>query len=558
MNILRKYKLFIAGAVSVLVLNLFIQSQRPDSYFEISKNLDIYTTIFKELNSYYVDPIEPGKMVKTGIDAMLATLDPYTNYITESDIEDFEFQTTGKFGGIGALIQKHDNKMVVTDIYENSPAQKAGLKVGDEVISVNNQQLNGKTTEEVFQLFKGSQGTVYNVTVNDAFTGKQTTRQIALSEVQLSSVPYAGLVGKDKNIAYVHLVQFTPSCAKLVYNALDSLKKIQPALASVVLDLRNNPGGLLNEAVDICNMFVEKGQLVVSTKGKLPELSEDFKTKQTPWDLQIPVAVLINSSSASASEVVAGTLQDLDRAVIIGERSYGKGLVQITKPVGYNARLKLTTAKYYTPSGRCIQAIDYSNRNADGSVGHIPDSLKKEYKTKTGRRVLSGGGVDPDVLIEEEETGKLAYTLYSKHHIFNYATLYAKEHPSIATASGFALSDNDFAQFTKWLDNKDYSYKTDAEISLDSFKNAAIRDKSFDALKTEYNALMAKAGHDKKQDLAKHKKEVVKVLESEIVSRYYYLRGRIENSLKTDEYVEKAVGVLAQPVQYRALLTPKK
>lgn len=340
--------------------------------------------------------------------------------------------------------------------------------------------------------------------------------------------------------------------------ALDSLKKVQPVLASVVLDLRANPGGLLNEAVSICNLFIDKGISVVKAKGKMPETSEDFKTTQSPWDLQIPVAVLLNQSSASASEVVAGTLQDLDRAVVIGQRSYGKGLVQITKSVGYNAKLKLTIAKYYTPSGRCIQAIDYSHRNADGSVGHIPDSLKKEYKTKAGRRVLSGGGVDPDFTIEDEDISKLVLTLHAKHYLFDYATNYAKEHKTIGAANVFALTDNDFTQFTKWLDGKDYSYKTDAEETLDSFKATAVREKTFDNAKTEYNALLAKVSHDKKQDLIKHKYEITRMLESEIVSRYYFLRGRIENNLKNDKDLEKAIGVLTQPALYKATLTTSK
>jgi carboxyl-terminal processing protease len=497
-------------------------------------------------------------MVKTGIDAMLNTLDPYTNYITESDIEEYVFQTTGKYGGIGANMSKRGDKIIISDIYQNSPVDKAGLKVGDELLSVNGQSVKNKTTEDIYLLFKGSIGTQYKVQIKDAFTSQQSEKNIVLSEIQLSSLPYVGLVGKDNNVAYVHLSQFTPMCSNQVRKALDSLKKVQPALISVVLDLRGNPGGLLNEAVSICNLFIDKGQLVVKAKGKIPETSEDFKTTQSPWDLQIPVAVLVNQSSASASEVVAGTLQDLDRAVIIGQRSYGKGLVQITKPVGYNARLKVTIAKYYTPSGRCIQAIDYSHRNADGSVGHIPDSLKKEYKTKTGRRVLSGGGVEPDFAIEDEDISKLAITLHTKYYLFDYATAYAKEHKTIASASTFALNDNDFAQFTKWLDGKDYSYKTDAEIALDSFKASAVSDKTFDNAKTEYNALLSKISHDKKQDLVKHKHEIARLLESEIVSRYYFLRGRIENNLKDDKDLEKALAILSQPPLYKATLTTIK
>lgn len=557
-NIFKKYRGFLLGlSVSATIL-LFVRAQAPDSYFEVSKNLDIYTTIFKELNTYYVDPIEPGKMIKTGIDAMLDGLDPYTNYITESDIEEYEFQTTGKFGGIGANLRKKEEKVYIGDVYENSPAAAAGLKPGDEVISIDNQPLKDKNMDAISTLLKGASGTQVGLLIKDALTGTESVKKLTRSEIELSSVPFAGLVGPDKNIAYVTLTQFTPECSRILRSSLDSLKKVQPNLKSVVLDLRNNPGGLLDEAVSICNLFVDRGQLVVTTKGKIQESYQEFKTQGAPWDEKIPVAVLINSSSASASEVVSGTLQDLDRAVVIGERSYGKGLVQITKPVGYNARLKLTTAKYYTPSGRCIQAIDYASRNADGSVGHIPDSLKKEYKTKGGRRVFSGGGVDPDITVPNEDISKLAITLYVKNMFFEYATQYVKTHKTIAPAGSFAITDAEFADFAKWLDGKDYAYKTDAEIALDSFKQITTRNKSFDALKTEYNALLAKASHDKKQDLQKNKKEITRLLQSEIITRYYYIRGRIENGLKDDEDFNKAISILTQPVQYQALLAPKK
>ncbi len=557
-NIFGKYRGFLLGLLVSGVALLFVRAQAPDSYFEISKNLDIYTTIFKELNSYYVDPIEPGKMIKTGIDAMLDDLDPYTNYITESDIEEYEFQTTGKFGGIGANLRKKEEKVYIGDVYENSPAVSAGLKPGDEVLSIDNQQLKDKNMDAISTLLKGASGTQVSMLIKDALTGVESVKKLTRSEIEISSVPFAGLVGPDKNIAYVTLTQFTPACSRILRSALDSLKKVQPNLKSVVLDLRNNPGGLLDEAVSICNLFVDRGQLVVTTKGKIQESYQEFKTQGAPWDEKIPVVVLINSSSASASEVVSGTLQDLDRAVVIGERSYGKGLVQITKPVGYNARLKLTTAKYYTPSGRCIQAIDYASRNADGSVGHIPDSLKKEYKTKGGRRVLSGGGVDPDITVPNEEIGKLAVTLYVKNMFFEYATQYVKTHKTIAPAGSFAITDAEFADFAKWLEGKDYAYKTDAEVALDSFKQITTRNKSFDALKTEYNALMAKASHDKKQDLQKNKKEITRLLQSEIITRYYYIRGRIENGLKDDEDFNKAISILTQPAQYQALLAPKK
>jgi carboxyl-terminal processing protease len=552
-----KVRSFLAGIVVMALISLFIQARPSDSYFEISKNLDIFATLFRELNSYYVDPIEPGKLVKSGIDAMLQDLDPYTNYITESDIEEYEFQTTGKYGGIGATMRRKGDEIYIGDVYETSPAQKAGLHPGDQVISIDNHVIKGKTIDEISVLLKGSPGTQVSMKIKDAYTSEESDKLITRGEIEVSSVPFYGLIGSNKDIAYVKLTQFTQGCSRLVRNALDSLKRSKPELKGVVLDLRNNPGGLLDEAVGLCNIFIERGLLVVSTKGKLAEMDKDYKTFGNPWDTKIPVTVLVNHSSASASEIVAGTLQDLDRGVIIGERSYGKGLVQVTRPLGYNARLKLTTAKYYTPSGRCIQAIDYGHRNADGSVGHIPDSLKKTYYTKGGRKVMSGGGVDPDVNVSDEPLSKLAIALYTKNYLFDYATVYAKSHPTLPPASTFSITDADFSNFSKWLEGKDYAYKTETDIALDSLKSAATREMYYDAIKTDLSALQVKVAHDKQQDLLKRKSEITRLLENEIVSRYYYQKGRIEQSLRTDNDVEKALALISQPSQYGSYLQKK-
>ena len=552
----KKIKGFLAGVVLMLVVSLFIQAQRTDSAFELSKNLDIFATLFKELNTIYVDPLEPGKLVKTGIDAMLEELDPYTNYITESDIEDYEFQTTGRYGGIGATMRKRGEEIYVGDVYENSPAMKAGLHPGDLIINIDNEPATGKSIEAISQMLKGSPGTQVSLLIRDAYTSEQATKIITRGEIELSSVPYAGFIGSDSSYAYVKLTQFTPGCSRLVRNALDSLRKVRPDFKGVVLDVRNNPGGLLDEAVAVCNLFVDRGQLVVSTKGKLKEAEKDYRTPAQPWDKNIPLAVLINRSSASASEIVAGTMQDLDRGIVIGERSYGKGLVQMTRPLGFNARLKLTTARYYTPSGRCIQAIDYSNRNADGSVAEIPDSLKQTYKTENGRIVRSGGGVEPDIKVEDEPISKLAVMLYTKNYLFDYATEYVREHKNITHPARFTLSDTEFNKFAKWLEGKDYAYKTQTEIALDSLRDIATREKYFEAMKGEYESLLTKVAHDKQQDLIKHKDEIKKLLGNEIVSRYYFLRGRIEHSLSTDEDVAQALTTLTQPGRYKELLTP--
>ncbi len=553
---IKNVKGFLAGIVVAAVAFFFIHARTNDPYFEISKNLDIYANLFRELNTYYVDPIEPGKLVKTGVDAMLEDLDPYTNYITESDIEEYEFMTTGKYGGIGASMRKKGDDIYIGDVYENSPAQKAGLHPGDLLETIDNQPIKGKSIDDLSLLLKGSPGTQINVMVKDAFTHTESHKMITRGEIEISSVPYYSLIGEQNNIAYVRLTQFTQGCARQVKDAFDSLQRLQPGLKGLVLDLRNNPGGLLDEAVAICNIFVDKNQLVVSTKGKVPDLDKEYRTPGLVWNKDLPLTVLVNHSSASASEIVAGTMQDLDRGVIIGERSYGKGLVQVTRPLGFNARLKLTIARYYTPSGRCIQAIDYAHRNPDGSVGNMPDSLKKSYKTKLGRTVRSGGGVEPDVHIKDDAMSTIAVTLYTKNYLFDYATEYASKHTSIPVASKFSLTDDEFNQFAKWLENKDYSYKTETEEALDSLKRMAIREKYYDDAKDQFESLKNKLSHDKKQDLLKHKEQVKHMLENEIASRYYYVRGRLAQGLQYDKELDKALALITHPSDYQTLLKP--
>jgi len=556
---LKKAKGFLAGIIVAGAAFFFIHARTSnDPYFEISKNLDIYANLFRELNTYYVDPIEPGKLVKVGVDAMLDDLDPYTNYITESDIEEYEFMTTGKYGGIGASMRKKGDDIYIGDVYEGSPAQKAGLHPGDLMEAIDNETVTGKSIEDLSLLLKGSPGTQINMKIKDAFTHAESNKMITRGEIEISSVPYYNLIGEQNNIAYVRLTQFTQGCARQVKDAFDSLQRAQPALKGLVLDLRNNPGGLLDEAVAICNIFVEKNQLVVSTKGKIPDMDKEYRTPGLVWNKDIPLTVLVNHSSASASEIVAGTMQDLDRGVIIGERSYGKGLVQITRPLGFNARLKLTIARYYTPSGRCIQMIDYAHRNADGSVGNVPDSLKKSYKTKMGRTVRSGGGIEPDVHIKDDPMSMIAVTLYTKNYLFDYATVYASQHPTIAPASKFSLTDEEFNEFAKWLGNKDYSYETETEEGLDSLKKMAIKEKYYDDAKDQFEALKTKLSHDKKQDLMKHKEQVKHMLENEIASRYYFVRGRIAQGLQYDKELDEALALINNTNDYQAILKPGK
>ncbi len=539
-------KIFLTALGSLFSLQILAQSDPTDKYFEISKNLEIYTNLFKELNTYYVDPIQPGDMMKTGIDAMLSNLDPYTNFISEAEIEDFEFQTTGRYGGIGTSIRyDKDSNVVVEEPYEGSPIALAGIHAGDILVSIDGNSLKGKTEEQLSPLLKGSIGTSIKLVVRNPYSGKEETKTVTRAEIKISSVPYAALVGKNNDIAYVSLTQFTANCSRDLQKTLDSLKEKNQNLKGVVVDLRSNPGGLLNEAVDICNLFVDKGQLVVTTKGKNKDWNKSYNTSKAAWNTEIPLAVLVNHRSASASEIVSGTVQDLDRGVIIGTRSFGKGLVQIVRPMGYNTQLKVTTAKYYTPSGRCIQALDYSHRNPDGSVSAVPDSLKQQFKTKNGRVVFDGGGIDPDIKTEDYELSQILQALMAKGFIFDYATKYYYEHASITSAEAFKLSDAEFADFEKWLSSKDYSYQSETETQLLKLKKEAEKEKTFDKIKNEYNALLAKLAHDQREDLIKHKAEVSRVLANEIVSRYYYQKGRVVNRLfNGDKDMEQAFSIL--------------
>jgi carboxyl-terminal processing protease len=545
---IRKYKIaVITGAV---VFTSFISLSFVDEYFEVSRNLDIFTSMFREINVYYVDPVDPGKLMKKGIDDMLNSLDPYTNYIPESEIQDYRYMTTGQYGGIGAVIRLKGDYAVISDPYFGYPAQKNGLIAGDVILQIDGKSAKGKKTDEVSTALKGSPGTQVKLLLqrND---GEPFEKIITREEIKVKSVPYAGIV--QKGIAYIRLNNFTESASREISASLKELK-LSNDLHGIILDLRGNPGGLLNEAVNVSNIFIDKGQEIVSTKGKIKDLNRTYKTINEALDSSTPVVVLVNSSSASASEIVSGSLQDLDRAVILGQRTYGKGLVQTTRPLSYNTQLKLTTAKYYIPSGRCIQALDYANRNEDGSVGKIPDSLVTPFKTKCGRLVYNGGGVLPDVATSPEKLSNISLSLLNKNIIFDYATSYYLRNPEIA-ATDIKLTDSDFADFEKFISTKDYDYTTKSEKSLEDLKKNAEDEKYLEVLKKDLDILKSKLAHNKQEDIDKNKKEIISLLEEEIIARYQYQSGRVKKSLSTDPELNKAIEVLNDSGFYKGILS---
>lgn len=526
-----------------------------DSYFEVSKNLDIFATLFRELNIYYVDDADPGKLMKTGIDAMLESLDPYTNFIPESNMEDYKMMTTGQYGGIGALIQTQDDKVVISEPYEGYGAFKAGLRAGDIIKAIDGKSALGKTSSEIREFLLGQPGTTLEITIERPGDTKQFTKTVTREEVKIKDVPYFGML-KD-SVGYIRLTGFTESASAEVKTALTSLK--EQHAKSIILDLRGNGGGLLRESVNIVNLFVEKGTPVVSTKGKITEWDKEYKALSTPIDTKIPLAVLIDGGSASASEIVSGSLQDNDRAVIIGSLSFGKGLVQQVRPLSYNSKLKVTVAKYYTPSGRCIQKLDYSHRSEEGKVDEIPDSLITEFKTINNKRsVFDGKGISPDIDVERKMLSDISASLLLKNLFFNYATDYRIKHETISEVNDFSLSDEEYEDFVHFLEGKDYSYTTESEDILTKLEEATKEDKYFDDVKTEYEALKTKLTHNKKGDLYKFKDEIKYILESEIVTRFYYQKGQIEISLKNDPTLDEAVKTLNNQDLYQSILAGTK
>lgn len=539
----------VAGAAVAIACLSF-----TDRYFNLSKQLDIFTACYRDINMYYVDDAEPSKLMRTGIDAMLKTLDPFTNYISESQIETYRMQHSEKLVGIGAQVEIMDSVPVITDVTPKLPAAKAGLQPGDKITAIDGKPTFGRSNDEIGLALRGQAGSAVTVSVT-TISGENKTVNLSREETQETNVPFFGML--DSHVGCINLKIFNPDAGKDVKNAFDSLKRMDPEMKGLILDLRGNPGGLLQEAVNIVNLFIEKNKLVVTTKGRVPEWNSTFKTQADPADTRIPIAILTDSKSASASEIVSGALQDYDRAVVMGQKTYGKGLVQVTKNLSYNTMLKVTTARYYIPSGRCIQALLYAERNEDGSVKRVPDSLKKEFKTTNGRRVWDGGGVDPDLPVPHPDAPAVVKALQEKHLIFDFATRYKLQHPAIPQAAKFQLTDADFADFVAFVRGKNFTYQTESDAVLKKLETDAKDEKYFEAVKSAFLETQARLETGKKEALEKSKAAMLPILEAEITGRYYAAHGKIEKQLQSDPLARRAVELLNTPGEYNDLLAKK-
>ncbi len=549
----RILKAALALSLAVIMGLSFWGFKTDQKNFEISKNLDIFYTLFRELNLFYVEEVKPEKLIKTGIDDMLESLDPYTTYIPESEMDDFKFMTTGEYGGIGSLISKRGDKIMVAEPYEGFPAQKAGLKAGDVFIELDGKSVSKSTVEEVSAGLKGPAKKLLKLKMLRPETKKTFDVDLVREEIKIDPVTYYGML--DSKTGYIRLSSFTDGCADRIKDSFVELRDKKGA-TSMIIDLRSNPGGLLGEAVKMVNLFVKHGEEVVSTKGKVAQWDKTYRATEQPIDTIMPLVILVNRGSASASEIVAGSLQDLDRAVIMGKRTFGKGLVQTTRDLSYNTKLKVTTAKYYIPSGRCIQALDYAHRNKDGSVGNIPDSLIHQFTTKNGRKVYDGGGIAPDVKLDQDTLCDLAFKLIQENIIFDYATRFAATHASIAPPERFEIDDQIFEDFHQFLGTKKFSYESRSEQVLKGLIETAKKERSYEDTKAEFQALEKKLTINVEADLKKFRKEVCSVLSDEIVTRYYYQKGAVIASFREDTDLDNAKLVLAKNKEYKEILNP--
>jgi carboxyl-terminal processing protease len=534
----------------VLLIGISAFSPPGQRYFEIAKNLDIFASLFKEVNTLYVDEVNPNQLVRTGIDAMLNSLDPYTNYIPEDEVENYRTINTGQYGGIGAVTRQFGKRVVVSMVYEGYPAEKGGLKIGDEIIKMDGVELSRLSMDESNRLMRGQVGKAVTLTVMRPGNERPLEFEFKREKIKINNVPYYGLA--TDNVGYVALTDFTIDAGKEVRNAVVALK--DKGAKSIVLDLRGNPGGILQEAVNVCNIFLPKGKHVVSTRGKIKESNMSYETTFAPVDLEIPVVVMMDRGSASASEIVAGTLQDYDRAVIIGEKSYGKGLVQLSRPLSYNSQVKITTAKYYTPSGRCIQVLDYSHRRPDGSVISVPDSLKKPFKTSKGRVVYDGGGIDPDVVVTSDESPEISLVMFYNGYFFDYASEYYLKHKTVPPAGQFDLTDQEYMEFVTWVRQKDYHYRSQMDNLMAKLTDQSKKEKLYDDIKPQLDLVNQKLEEARKKDLIVHKDLLKAKLAEEIAIRYYFEKGATETRFRYDQELKTATRLLNNPGEYKKIL----
>ena len=537
----------------VVLCGAMLVPAKAQNDFEIAKNVDIFITVLRELNAKYADEITPGDLTETAINAMLESLDPYTVYYPENKIEDVKMMTAGQYGGIGSLIQQRDKQVIISEVYEGWPAQKSGLLAGDVILKIDGKSTEGKSSSDVSAILKGQPGSTLAIEVFRPTKNKKLSFNIKREEVKLPNLPYYGML--DSEIGYIKLDQFTENAGKEVKDAFLDLKK--QGMTKLVIDLRNNGGGLLQEAVKIMNIFVDQGTTIVTTKGKIKEQNNTFRTPVAVTDKEIPVVVLVNEMSASASEIVSGSFQDLDRGVIVGKKTFGKGLVQNVVPLSYNSTMKITVSKYYIPSGRCVQNIDYFGKDSTQKPVHIPDSLAVAFKTKNGRTVYDKGGVEPDVTTPDVEASNVLVSLVLNNLIFDFANQYHANHSEIPPAAEFKVDDNLYNEFVNFLKNKDYQYKTETEYVLDDIKEAAEADHYWDKIESLCNAISEKIKQEKSADLQTYKKEIAEYLASEIAVRYYYQKGRICSQLSIDPDIATAKEILNDNARYRSILKLK-
>lgn len=553
-SIKRKPVLFLI----ILALPLFYFFYDDNDLFEITKNLEIFNSVYKNIHESYIEKPKSGELIKTAIDAMLNSLDPYTNYISEDDIEDYRFQTTGVYAGIGGALEKINDKLYITDVYENSPALENGLVPGSEILSVNGKNVSKLSVAEITHLIKGEAGTSVNIKFIPFRSNAPIEKNIIRKEIKTANNVFYTML--KNNTGYIRLQSFTERCAEEVKKALLELKKQNAQ--SVLLDLRDNPGGLLIEAIQMVNLFVPKDVEVVYTKGRTSNWYKSYKTLENPVDTEIPLAVLINENSASASEIVAGALQDLDRAVIIGSRSYGKGLVQNTIDLPYNTKLKITIAKYYTPSGRCIQALDYSQKDKNGRVLAVPDSLITAFKTKNGRIVYDGAGITPDIKTKSENLSAILLDLNQQNFFFQFAYQYALNHNQIPPVKEFSLQDKDIQDFFQLLEDKKYIYHSNQENILKDFKASAENDSVYIEIQKEYEELFSKLSKIQEKLLKKNIQIIKEFLEINIINFYYYSKGKEEYLVNKDNEIEQTIQLLSDKNKIKEILTksepPKK